>query len=460
MTDSARILLIEDEAPQRQLVSELLRDAGYQVATAASGEAGLQQLADGIFDLVLCDWKLPGIDGMEVFRRMKKNHFDAAFVMVSAYGTIARAVEAVRDGADDYLAKPFERETLLLAIERGLRARHLADENRRLSQQLSEQDRLVDMVGRAPGMQQVYGALHKVAETEVTVLLLGESGTGKELAARALHALSARKDGPFIAVNCAAIPADLADAAFFGARKGAYTGADRDRAGYFQAASGGTLFLDEVGELPMDLQAKLLRALQERKVTPVGEVSEIEVDARLVAATNRDLESEAQSGRFREDLYYRLAVVPVRMPPLRERREDLPLLVDHLTGLLLRRHGIARPEFPAAVTRWLLNHAWPGNVRELSNTLERLILLAVDGRVQADDLPGQGVEVGVSSAADGAKSFQLGADGLNWDQHESNVLRQAMELVHGNRTRAAKLLQMPYKAFLYRLEKHGLKDIS
>ncbi|MBC8404382.1 MAG: sigma-54-dependent Fis family transcriptional regulator [Planctomycetes bacterium] len=459
MTDSARILLIEDEAPQRQLVGELLRDAGYQVATAASGEAGLQQLADGIFDLVLCDWKLPGMDGMEVFRCIQKNHFDAAFVMVSAYGTIARAVEAVRAGADDYLAKPFERETLLLAIERGLRARHLADENRRLSQQLSEQDRLVDMVGRAPGMQQVYGALRKVAETEVTVLLLGESGTGKELAARALHALSARKDGPFIAVNCAAIPVDLADAAFFGARKGAYTGADRDRSGYFQAASGGTLFLDEVGELPTDLQAKLLRALQERKVTPVGEVSEVNVDARLVAATNRDLESEAQSGRFREDLYYRLAVVPIRMPPLRERREDLPLLVDHLTGVLLRRHGIAQPEFPSAVTRWLLNHSWPGNVRELSNTLERLLLLAVDGRVQADDLPGQGVEMLGCHFGGGANVFELGPDGMNWDQHESDVLRQAMELVHGNRTRAAKLLEMPYKAFLYRLEKYGLKDV-
>ena len=458
MPDSERILLIEDEAPQRHLVSELLREAGYQVVAAASGEDGLNELACGSFDLVLSDWKLPGIDGMEVFQRIKQNGIDVAFVMVSAYGTIARAVEAVRAGADDYLAKPFERETLLLAVERGLRARRLVDENRRLSEQLSEQDRLVDMVGRAPGMQRVYSALQRVADTDVTVLITGESGTGKELAARALHALSNRAEQPFVAVNCAAIPPDLADATFFGSRKGAFTGADRDRPGYFQAAAGGTLFLDEVGELPLDLQAKLLRVLQEHKVTAVGDVDEIEVDVRLVTATNRDLQTEAAAGRFREDLYYRLAVVPVHMPPLRERREDLPQLVEHITDSLVRRHGCARPTYPAAVTRWLLNHTWPGNVRELANTLERLVLLARDGRVSAEDLPLQN-EAG-SSAGGGGESgnFQLGPGGLDWEEHEAEVLRQAMELANQNRTRAAKLLNMPYKAFLYRLEKYSKRS--
>ncbi len=453
MSESARILLIEDEAPQRQLVAELLREAGYQVEPVASGEDGLEALDGGVFDLVLCDWKLPGIDGMEVFRRMQDADVDSAFVMVSAYGTIARAVEAVRAGADDYLAKPFERETLLLSVERGLRARRLADENRRLNEQLSERDRLVDMVGRAPGMQQVYSALQRVAETEVTVLVTGESGTGKELAARALHALSARNQGTFVAVNCAAIAADLADATFFGARKGAFTGADRDRPGYFQAAAGGTLFLDEVGELPMDLQAKLLRALQEHKVTAVGDVDEEDVDVRLVAATNRDLQAEVAAGRFRQDLYYRLAVVPVHMPALRERREDLPQLIDHLSDVLVRRHHCARPTFAAAVTRWLLSHDWPGNVRELSNTLERLILLARDGQVCAEDLP---IAAGKPVGPDEAEEFKLGPNGLDWESHEAAVLTQALELCNGNRTRAAKLLNMPYKAFLYRLEKHGV----
>jgi len=420
MTDFARILLIEDEAPQRNLVSELLRSAGYQVVAAASGEDGLTELATGVFDLGLCDWKHPGIDGMQVFASMQEKGFDAAFVMVSAYGTIARAVEAVRAGADDYLAKPFERETLLLAVERGLRARRLVDENRRLNEQLSERDRLVDMVGRAPGMQQVYSALQRVADTDVTVLLTGESGTGKELAARALHALSGRREKPFVAVNCAAIPADLADATFFGARKGAFTGSDRDRPGYFQAAAGGTLFLDEVGELPLDLQA------------------------------------EAAVGQFRQDLYYRLAVVPVHMPPLRERREDLPQLVEHITEALVRRHGCARPSYPAVVTRWLLGHTWPGNVRELSNTLERLVLLARDGKVSAEDLPQEAAAVHASGASSG--EFQLGPNGLDWESHEANVLHQAMEMANGNRTRAAKLLNMPYKAFLYRLEKYDRKD--
>jgi DNA-binding NtrC family response regulator len=457
MTDSARILLVEDEAPQRLLVSELLREAGYQVVAAASGEDGLNELEAGLFDLVLSDWKLPGIDGMEVFAAIQKSGYDVAFVMVSAYGTIARAVEAVRAGADDYLAKPFERETLLLAVERGLRAHRLVDENRRLNQQLSERDRLVDMVGRAPGMQQVYSALQRVADTDVTVLLTGESGTGKELAARALHALSSRSEKPFVAVNCAAIPADLADATFFGARKGAFTGADRDRPGYFEAAAGGTLFLDEVGELPLDLQAKLLRVLQERKVTAVGDVDEIDVDVRLVAATNRDLQAEAAAGQFRQDLYYRLAVVPVHMPPLRERREDLPQLIEHLTEALVRRHGCPRPSYPAVVTRWLLGHSWPGNVRELSNTLERLVLLADAGKVSAEDLPIAASPAGSSGELNGGE-FQLNPDGLDWEGHEANVLNQAMEMANGNRTRAAKLLNMPYKAFLYRLEKYGLKD--
>ncbi len=449
MPERASILLIEDEAAQRELVGELLRGAGYGVTEAGSGEQGLELLESCAPELVLCDWKLPGIDGMEVFRRLRERAPGVAFVMVSAYGTIARAVEAVRDGADDYLAKPFERDTLLLAVERGLRARRLEDENRRLNRELSERDRLVGLIGRAPGMQRVYGTLEKVAETEATVLFLGESGTGKELAARALHALSARREAAFVAVNCATVPEGLAEAAFFGARKGAYTGADRDREGYFQAAGGGTLFLDEVGELPLELQAKLLRALQERRVTPVGEVDEVAVDARLIAATNRDLEAEVAAGRFREDLYYRLAVVPVRMPPLRERREDLPMLIEHLTAAAVRRHACARPEFPAAVTRRLLDLPWPGNVRELAHALERLVLLAEGGRVSLDDLP-------EAPGAGAGAGFRLGPQGLDWDQHEADLLRQALELVRGNRTQAAKLLGMPYKAFLYRVEKHGI----
>lgn len=450
-----RILVVEDEAAQRTLVAEILRGAGYQVEEVGTAEAALDRLVTSPFDLVLSDWKLPGRDGMELFREVHDRWQDIAFVIVTAYGTIASAVDAVRSGADDYLAKPFERSALLLAVERSLRSRKLEGENRRLSEALSDRDRLVDLLGRAPGMQRLYREIEKVASTQATVLLGGESGTGKELAARALHALSPRDNGPFIAVNCAAIPEGLAESEFFGAEKGAYTGADRSRVGRLRAAHGGTLFLDEVGELPLDLQPKLLRALQERKVVPVGGSDEVEVDLRIVSATNRDLEQRVRDGEFREDLYYRLAVVPLQMPPLRERREDVPMLIEHFVDRAVRRHGVEQPRFTSAVTRRLLDHPWPGNVRELANAVERLVLLADEGEVSLDDLPPD-----FGPAEGGAGQVLLDPSGIKWDDHEKEMLRQALDLARGNRTRAAKLLGMPYKAFLYRLEKHGLKQLA
>jgi two-component system NtrC family response regulator len=447
----ARILVVEDEAAQRALLAEILRGAGYRIVECGSAEQALELLGEGETDLVLSDWKLPGMDGMQLLHQVRARDPRAAFVIVTAYGTIARAVEAVRVGADDYLAKPFERQALLLAVERSLRARQLVDENRRLSAALTERDRLMDLIGKAPGMQRLYRELDKVAPTDATVLVHGESGTGKELAARALHALSERRAGPFVAVNCAAIPEGLVESEFFGARKGAFTGADRTRTGRFEAAQHGTLFLDEVAELPLDLQPKLLRVLQERKVTPVGTVDEIPIDVRIIAATNRDLEVAA--GRFREDLYYRVAVVPLRMPALRERREDVPALIEHFALAAARRHGRARPRFSSAVTRRLLDHPWPGNVRELANVIERLVLLADDGQVTPDDLPDD-----FEPKRKGAGAMELDPAGISWDEHEREMLRQALDLARGNRTQAAKLLGMPYKAFLYRLEKHGLKQ--
>ena len=451
--NSAYILVVEDEAGQRTLLGEILRNAGYRVAGCGTAEQALEFLVETSVDLVLADWQLPGMDGMQLFHAVHERWPETAFVIVTAYGTITRAVEAVRAGADDYLPKPFERSALLLAVERSLRSRKLVDENRRLSEALGERDRLVDLMGRAAIMQRLYREVEKVAGTDATVLISGESGTGKELAARALHSLSPRKDGPFVAVNCSAIPEGLLESEFFGARKGAYSGADRERSGRFRAADGGTLFLDEVAELPLTLQPKLLRALQERKVVPVGGVQEIPVDVRIVAATNRDLEQEVKAGRFREDLYYRLAVVPVRMPALRERREDVPMLIDHFVEAAVRRHGVARPRFTSAVTRRLLDHAWPGNARELANVVERLVLLAEQNEVSLEDLP---PDFEPRAAGDGG--YRLGPEGIAWDEHEKELLRQALELARGNRTRAAKLLGMPYKAFLYRLEKHGLKQ--
>ena len=451
----ARVLLVEDEIDQRKIVAGILRGEGYSVAEAGSVDAALAELAASPVDLVLSDWKLPGRDGTELLAEVKARFPETGFVMATAYGTIAHAVEAVRAGADDYLTKPFERAALLLAIERTLRARRLADENRRLSEEVRDRDRLVDLVGKSPSMARLYRQVEKLAGTDATILLTGESGTGKELVARALHALSRRRAGAFVAVNAAAIPESLVEAEFFGSEKGSFTGADRTRKGKLEQATGGTLFLDEVGELPLPLQPKLLRALQEGVVTRIGGAVEVPTDARILAATNRDLAREVAEGRFREDLYYRLNVVSVTLPPLRERREDIPLLVRHFVARTERRYGIRVEPFPPPLLARLVDHSWPGNVRELANVVERLVLLSEGGRVSAGDLP---EPLGGRPAPDAG--WKLPPGGLSWEEHEKDALRQALELAGGNRSRAARLLELPYKAFLYRLEKFGLAAVE
>lgn len=445
-----RILVVEDDPDQRHLVASILRGRSYLVAEAETVAQAKTQIAESSLDLVLSDWKLPDGDGMELLREVRKAQPGTAFITVTAYGTIARAVEAMHLGADDYLAKPFERQALLLAIEKVLKARYLEDENRRLTEALGERDRLVDLIGSAPSMQHLFRRVEKLAVTEATILLSGESGTGKELAARALHALSKRAERPFVAVNCAAVPEGLMESEFFGVERGAFTGADRARMGKFEAASGGTLFLDEIGELPLAIQPKLLRVIQEGNVTRVGASKELEVDVRLVAATNRDLAVEVEEGRFRNDLYYRLNVIPLNMPPLRKRREDIPLLVEHFVHRAERRHGFRVRPFPSVVLKRLLDHHWPGNVRELGNVVERLVLLAENGIVTPTDLP---EDFDVRHTRQG---FRLPPEGLSWEAHEKSCLSQALELADGNRARAARLLELPYKAFLYRLEKYGL----
>ncbi len=446
-----RVLVVEDDDDQRRLVASILASRHYLVAEAGSLAEARARLETSPVDLVLSDWKLPDGDGTELLAEVRATLPEVAFITVTAYGTIARAVEAIRQGADDYLAKPFERQALLLAIDKVLRARRLEDENRRLAEELGDRDRLVDLVGAAPSMQRLFRRVEKLAATDATILLTGESGTGKELAARALHALSRRAERPFVAVNCAAIPEGLLESEFFGARKGAYTGADRDRQGNFEAAAGGSLFLDEVGELPPAIQPKLLRVLQEGRYTPVGGTRERASDARILAATNRDLTAEVEAGRFREDLFYRLNVVPLAMPPLRERREDIPVLVEHFAARAARRHGVKVAPFGGRLMKRLLDHPWPGNVRELGNVVERLVLLAEDGRAAAGDLPEE-----MTRRPGVADGFRLPPSGISWDRHERSCLAQALEHAGGNRAQAARLLDLPYKAFLYRLEKHGL----
>ncbi|MCK7595059.1 sigma-54-dependent transcriptional regulator [Pseudomarimonas salicorniae] len=443
------LLLVEDDAAQRTLVSDILDGAGFRVLSAEGLDAAVAQLGVPELVMVLSDFRLADGDGLALLREVRQRRPELSFVLMTAYGSIQHAVEAIRAGADDYLAKPFERQALLLTVDKALRTRELREENRRLNDALGEREQLVDLIGRAPAMQRLYRQIERLAPTDATVLVQGESGTGKELVARALHRLSRRADRPFVAVNCAAIPEGLVESEFFGAERGAYTGAQSARAGHFENAHGGTLFLDEIGELPLALQPKLLRALQEGRISRVGGARETAVDVRVIAATNRELAIEVAEGRFREDLYWRLNVVGLTLPPLRDRREDIPLLVDHFARRAARQHGLPEVAFPRNVLRALIDRPWSGNVRELANTVERLMLLAEDGEPSLDDLPD-------APRRQAAPGFVLPAEGIDWDAMEHSLLQQALDLAQGQKKRAAALLGLPYKAFLYRLEKHGV----
>jgi DNA-binding NtrC family response regulator len=446
-----RVLVVEDEEAQRGLIADILRRQGHTVAEAATGLDALDALSREIPDVVLSDWKMPGMTGGELLDEVSSRGLGCAFVVMTAYGSIAHAVEAMQRGADDYLAKPFDRETLLLTVERTQRTRRLQEENQRLRRSVASFTGFGEIRGRAPAMQRLYQTIDKVAATEATVLLTGESGTGKELVARTLHERSHRSSGTFVAVNCAAIPATLLESELFGHERGAFTGADRRREGRFEEAAGGTLFLDEIASMPLPLQPSLLRVLQERHFTRVGGRGEIACDVRIIAASNRDLAGMVTEGSFRDDLYYRLNVVPLRIPPLRDRREDIPLLAEELLGRASHRHGLRPPSLQPAVLRRLIEHPWPGNVRELANVMERLALLAENGAACESDLPD---ELLCRAPASGCP-FALPSDGVAWDDVEAGLIQQALERTGGNRTAAARLLGLGYKAFLYRLGKHS-----
>jgi DNA-binding NtrC family response regulator len=454
MADPVSVLLVEDEAPQRDLIAGILgRDGCVVTATGTVSEA-LSALEGEVPDLVLCDWRMPGADGGELLDEVRKRGLSCAFIVMTAYGSIAHAVEAVQRGADDYLAKPFEREALLLAVRRVMRARKLERENRQLREALREGDRYGELIGRSGPMQRLYRTIEKVGATDATVLVQGESGTGKELVARTLHRASPRSAAPFVAVNCAAIPETLIESELFGHEKGAFTGAHRRREGRFEEADGGTLFLDEIAAMPLPLQATLLRVLQERRFTRVGGAGEVPCDVRVIAASNQDLGDLAARGSFREDLFYRLNVIPLELPPLRERAEDIPLLAVAFFEQASARHGLEVRPLPPRVLRRLMEHGWPGNVRELANVVERLVLLAEHGEVSEEDLP---TEMQRNTGIEGCP-FDLPPEGIVWDRTEAGLLGQALQRTGGNRAAAARLLGLGYKAFLYRLEKHGMGE--
>jgi two-component system response regulator HydG len=439
----ARILVVDDEPKMCVLLEGQLRDAGHVARSAGSGEEALAALRKQGADVLLTDLKMEGMDGLALLARAKELDPDLDVVIMTAYATTETAVEAMRRGAFDYILKPFKTDELLLLVRRIEEKRRLSQENRDLRRYLSRTDPdRRRLVGSGPAMGEVLDLVEKVAPAETTVLIQGESGTGKELAARAIHAASRRADGPFIAINCSAIPETLQEGELFGYEKGAFTGAERRKLGHFALAAGGTLFLDEVGEISPALQVKLLRALEEKQVQPLGSVRPVEVDTRVVAATNRDLGTMVREGSYREDLYYRLNVFPIRMPPLRARLDDLEELVSHF----LRRLGFHDAEPGAEVIARLRAYPWPGNVRELRNVIERATILA--GR---EPLGPQHLVFG-GGTGEGRPPF-LGDD-LDLHRMEGAFLAEALARAGGNKSRAAEMLGITRRALYSRLEKH------
>ncbi len=450
-----RILFIDDDRAGREVALFNLRKAGYTVETASDGTEGLAAFSPEKFDLVITDVKMPGVSGIEVLRRIRKQSPDIPVLVITAFGNVEMAVEAMKEGAYDFIGKPFHRDQLLLSVEKAIERQRLANEVRTLRVRASGVER--DIVSASSAMKRVLEMADRVAKTEATVLITGESGTGKEAVARRVHVRSPRAEKAFVAVNCAAIPSELLESELFGHARGAFTGAVRDRPGRFRQASGGTLFLDEIGEMPLPLQAKLLRVLQEKVVDEVGGDRPIPVDVRILVATNRDLLERIREGTFREDLYYRLNVVEIRVPPLRERPADIPPLVEHFMGQISPDRGIS---VPPSVLEELMGRSWPGNVRELKNACERMVILCRGEEVSVEDLPPAPSEPRTDGPA--AEGFAeewppLPPGGLSLVDLEKKVIERALRLKGGNITQAAAYLNVPRHILVYRIEKYGIR---
>jgi two-component system NtrC family response regulator len=428
-----------------------LIEHGYDVHAAANGEEGLARFGKERCDAVITDITMPGMSGMEVLDRIQRESPGLPVIIITAYGTIESAVEAMRRGAFDYITKPFNRDELRITLERALKMRRLEQENAELRAAVIERHRFEGIIGSSASMHAVLDLAARVAGSDATVLITGESGTGKEVLAKGIHYTGSRHDGPFIAVNCAAIPETLIESELFGHIKGSFTGAVRDKEGKFELADGGTLFLDEIAELRIDLQAKILRALQERTVDPVGGNKPVPVDARIIAATNRDLERAVKEGAFREDLFYRLSVVTLHMPPLRERREDILLLAEHFLKKFSR--GASVPVDAGALAA-LTAYGWPGNVRELENMMERAFVLKRGDGITLADLPDK-ISKGGGSPSD--IILNLPEEGISLEELERTLISRALEKHKGNQTRAAEYLGITRPTLIYRMEKHGLK---
>jgi DNA-binding NtrC family response regulator len=449
-TKQGYLLIVDDEVELKNALCETLTEEGYATVGATSGAEGLKALEEQEFDVLLCDLMMPGMDGMQVLYKALDIDPNLVGIIMTGQGTIPSAVEAMKAGAFDYVLKPFNLQTMLPILARALDVRRLRRENVRLRQyveRLSYESPRYQMIGAGPAMQQVVQLIEKVAPTDATVLVRGPSGTGKELVARALHHNSSRRGRPLVTINCAALQATLLESELFGHEKGAFTGAQQAKPGLIEVATGGTLFIDEVAEMAPALQAKLLRVLEDGHYRRVGGTKECYADVRVIAATNKPLEEEQKAGRFREDLFYRLNVVSIALPPLRERREDIPALVEHF--LTTRQLGKARCKVTSEAMRVLLSYAWPGNIRELANVLERAQILAEDNRIALDDLP---------EAMQAAPDMPAEASPLNLNEVERRTIQAALQETKGNKVQAAKLLGVSRRALYRLITKYGLEE--
>ena len=450
MPDDFRILVVDDEAIQRELICEFLQRHGFEVTPAESGERARQIIQQTPFDLVLTDQKMANFSGLDLLQFVRGINPETAVILMTAYGSIETAVAAIKNGATDYLTKPLNLDELLHKIEQVGERHRLYSENRELRQALQERHRVEGIIGDSGQMLEVLSLVRRVAASEATVLIRGESGTGKELIAKAIHYASPRSSRPLIKVNCAALPETLLESELFGHKRGAFTGAVETRKGRFELADGGTLFLDEIGDLPLHLQAKLLRVLQEKEFERVGSSRSIRVNVRILSATHRDLENLLKDGRFREDLYYRLNVVTLTLPALRERREDLPLLIDHFVRVFAEKNSKKVLGLTGAAREALLRYDYPGNVRELENIIERAVVLTRDDVIGTSDLPlliqeAQAEKIGESS-------LPAAVEGL-----ERQMIRAALARTGGVQTRAADALGLSERTLRYKLKKYGLE---
>ena len=458
-----RALIIDDEEGIRTSLGLILADEGYRVTTASGPEEAVRAVADAAFEVVLCDVRMPQRSGLDLLPDLVRAQPEATILMMSAYGDVDQAIEAVRRGAYDYLQKPFQIDELLLTIRKAEERERLRRENKCLRQELRRGLGSQALVAASDAMKQVFELVESAAEYKTTVLITGESGVGKELVARTVHEMSSRSSRLFVPLNCGAIPETLIESELFGHARGAFTGANAEKRGLFREADGGTLFLDEIGELPASVQVKLLRVLQEEEVRPVGDPKPVRVDVRILAATARDLEAEVEAGRFRADLFYRLNVFRIHVPPLRDRPDDIPILADHLLLSLQQRIGKSVRTMDTDVVAALRRYSWPGNVRELANTLERATILAPGDRITLDLLPfprepeSSGPAENTDTSGDDDQDLSIKR---RTRRLEAALIRRGLELTSGNRTRAAKILDISSRALQYKIKAYGIEPLN